>query len=164
MIYQSLQTSRAEIRLLRILPSSTAQNEAEPPLSRPVSCELQNYSLDETVIDLEQKAPLEWDHTPENCAPEGSQVARYRWGDFVALSYTWGDPAHKADILVNGTAVAVRTNLEAALRTLRHKRPIVEGMLVWVDAICINQGDMKERESEVKRMRTIYKSAYDVVV
>ncbi|KAK8068324.1 hypothetical protein PG996_007436 [Apiospora saccharicola] len=85
-------------------------------------------------------------------------------GDFVALSYTWGDPAHTAEILVNGTVVAVRTNLEAALRALRHKQPIVEGMLVWVDAICINQGDMKERESEVKRMRTIYKFAYDVVV
>ncbi|KAK7973212.1 hypothetical protein PG988_007346 [Apiospora saccharicola] len=164
MIYQSLQTSRAEIRLLRILPSSTAQTEAESPLPAPVSCELQNYSLDETVLGLGQKAPLEWDSTTDKLAPELSQVARYKWGDFVALSYTWGDPAHTAEILVNGTVVAVRTNLEAALRALRHKQPIVEGMLVWVDAICINQGDMKERESEVKRMRTIYKFAYDVVV
>ena len=80
------------------------------------------------------------------------------------MSYTWGDPSQTRDIFVDGLRVSVRSNLEAALRTLRRKRPVRRGLLVWIDALCINQDDIGERNREVKRMRAIYQTARDVVV
>lgn len=89
---------------------------------------------------------------------------RFEWGDYVALSYTWGNPADRKDICVDGEIVKVQSNLEAALRALRDKEPMRSGYKVWVDALCINQGDINERSREVRRMRLIYKIAADVVI
>ncbi|KAG9195848.1 hypothetical protein G6011_00969 [Alternaria panax] len=94
----------------------------------------------------------------------GSVSGRFEWGDYVALSYTWGDPAEKKGIIVNGEKVEVQANLEAALRALQQKKPTRSGYKVWVDALCINQGDFGERSREVRRMRLIYKIAADVVI
>jgi hypothetical protein len=55
----------------------------------------------------------------------------------------------------------VTTNLEAALRHLRYED---RGRVLWVDALCINQRDVRERNSQVKKMRSIYTGAKKVVV
>ena len=89
---------------------------------------------------------------------------RFEWGDYVALSYTWGNPADRKDICIDGEIVKVQSNLEAALRALRDKEPMRSGYKVWVDALCINQCDIGERSREVRRMRLIYKIAADVVI
>jgi hypothetical protein len=39
---------------------------------------------------------------------------------FVALSYVWGDENDRRPIFVNGDLVHIGTNLEEALRELRH--------------------------------------------
>jgi Heterokaryon incompatibility protein (HET) len=54
----------------------------------------------------------------------------------------------------------VYQNLASAFRHLRH---IDQVRTFWVDAICINQGDIAERNKQVKRMANIYKLAYRVV-
>jgi len=107
---------------------------------------------------------LNWTSNGETCTKESSPQWRYEWGDYVALSYTWGNPDCTRTIIVNGQEVIVRSNLEAALRVLREKEPIRMGFAIWIDALCINQDDMPERNEEVKRMRKIYKQARDVVV
>ncbi|KAM4058885.1 heterokaryon incompatibility protein [Hirsutella rhossiliensis] len=64
--------------------------------------------------------------------------------DFEALSYTW-----------------VGRNLLSALRALRYTdRP----RYLWIDALCINQDDDKEKSREVQRMRHIYEQAANVVL
>ncbi|KAI1300598.1 HET-domain-containing protein [Xylaria venustula] len=89
---------------------------------------------------------------------------RYTWGDFVALSYVWGDPTAKREVFVDGIPVPVTANLEAALRELRYHVRIQEGFLVWADALCINQKDLDERAVQVAKMKDIYRAAWQVVI
>ncbi|KAI4861926.1 heterokaryon incompatibility protein-domain-containing protein [Hypoxylon rubiginosum] len=81
--------------------------------------------------------------------------------EFTALSYTWGDPKVRKAILVGGQTFEVTVNLFDALRHLRSSR---EMQTLWVDAVCINQGDLDERSKQVLRMRDIYTFANTVEV
>ena len=89
---------------------------------------------------------------------------RYSWGDFIALSYVWGDPSVKREIYIGESSVLVRVNLEAALRQLRNHSRVQEGFRIWIDALCINQADLVERAVQVLRMKDIYARAWRVVV
>lgn len=83
---------------------------------------------------------------------------------YHSLSYVWGDPFPTADIILNGSRMAVTKNLESALRHLRDSStPEFQGLPVWVDAICINQDDLKERNEQVRIMRDIYRKAHRVI-
>ena len=88
---------------------------------------------------------------------------------FEALSYTWGDPCDCSPILLKGQDFRVTKNLEAALRNLRPVPIAGDGVgqnsrYLWVDAICINQQDQKERSEQVLRIPKIYKAADTTVV
>jgi hypothetical protein len=85
--------------------------------------------------------------------------------EFAALSYVWGDPRVAEDIILNDEIFPVTSNLAAALNhvkahwcnTFRNQNP---GLFrIWVDAICINQKDPKERSSQINLMRDIYAKA-----
>ena len=67
------------------------------------------------------------------------------------------------EIILDGVPVLVGHNLEKALRTLREFPEISNGTRVWVDALCINQQDVQEKNFEVKRMGEIYRKADRVV-
>lgn len=83
---------------------------------------------------------------------------------YNSLSYVWGDPFPTADIILNGSRMAVTKNLESALRHLRdYSTPEFQGLPVWVDAICINQDDLKERNEQVRIMRDVYRKAHRVI-
>lgn len=63
-------------------------------------------------------------------------------------------------IILNGERITVTENLWEALRTLSSEpspRPM------WVDALCINQADDGERNSQVGQMGRIYQRASCVV-
>jgi len=85
---------------------------------------------------------------------------------YEALSYTWGKPDELGhQIWVDGDAINVRANLWHALQAiissgLTHG----ETRAIWIDALCINQGDIVERNHQVGLMRDIYKSAVRVLV
>ncbi|KAI0399828.1 heterokaryon incompatibility protein-domain-containing protein [Xylaria palmicola] len=72
---------------------------------------------------------------------------------FTALSYTWGDNADEATILVNAIPIPTRRNLHAALYQLR-KRALDDW--IWIDVICIDQNDDSERSWQVNEMRSIF--------
>jgi hypothetical protein len=84
---------------------------------------------------------------------------------YEALSYTWGSPKVPVDIFVGSPysrgTISVTQNLAEALRYLRYEDKI---RILWIDAICVNQLDMAERSSQVKRMADIYSAASRVVV
>jgi hypothetical protein len=86
------------------------------------------------------------------------ETARHR-PQYEALSYVWG-PIEMKSISLNGQSCDVRENLFDALVTLRHEN---QQRTLWVDAICINQDDMKERNHQVSRMGSIYSQAEKVV-
>ncbi|KAG7285934.1 hypothetical protein NEMBOFW57_008230 [Staphylotrichum longicolle] len=89
-----------------------------------------------------------------------TQVSLDAAPEYEALSYTWGNPKDRRSITVNGRRIKVTAHLDAALRHLRFEdRP----RTLWVDALCINQTDLDERERQVRLMRQIYSSARKVL-
>lgn len=81
---------------------------------------------------------------------------------YHALSYCWGDenaPRHLINL--QGQPFQIRPNLFLALQQLRY--PDRERVL-WIDALCINQGDRNERSLQVSLMQHIYEFASEVVI
>ena len=130
------------IRLLHLLPS--ADSEA------PLRCHL-----------VETWIPLS----------EGSDAPPVQ---YHALSYTWGDPLFPATLeVVERTArddgpppdqvgvINITENLHSALQNLRKRG---ENLVIWVDAVCINQADAVERNSQVTNMPNTYGHASSVII
>jgi hypothetical protein len=81
---------------------------------------------------------------------------------YEALSYEWGSPAKPHSVFVSGGfPLPVTANLHAALSQLRDRHL---ARTLWVDAICINQDDLAEREQQVRLMPGIYYKANRVLV
>lgn len=80
---------------------------------------------------------------------------------YEALSYCWGDALFNMEAYCNGERLAITTNLYSALSHLRNDNKL---RVLWVDAICINQADIDERNQQVRLMRQIYEKAEAVVV
>jgi hypothetical protein len=100
----------------------------------PIRCKLFNYSLQES----------------------GKETHLYE-----ALSYVWGDPKETLPISIDKHDLPVTVNLHAALSRLRDR--FIE-RIMWVDALCINQENPKEREHQVQSMPKIYGQANRVIV
>ena len=82
-------------------------------------------------------------------------------GSFDALSYVWDGEIKPCQIGINGATLRITNSLDSALRRLRDpKTPRV----LWVDAVCINQGNVEERAQQVALMPAIYSSAQRVIV
>ena len=81
---------------------------------------------------------------------------------YDALSYAWGPPEdNQQSVYVNGCVLPVRTNLYAALTHLRDR--FIDRIL-WIDAICIDQGNEIEKGHQVEAMAKIYAKASRVIV
>jgi hypothetical protein len=93
---------------------------------------------------------------------------------YQALSYTWGkatrtkkggnevsDRGIPHDITCDSSTLSVTENLFDALCELGQ---LGRFDYYWIDAICIDQGNLKERSSQVLLMGEIYASAQQVVV
>lgn len=81
---------------------------------------------------------------------------------YVALSYVWGDQEAKCEILLNGQLFMVRSNLFAFLRYLA-KTGYFTDTLFWIDAICIDQNNVTEKNHHISHMGTIYRRASKVI-
>ncbi|KAK5651183.1 hypothetical protein OQA88_12731 [Cercophora sp. LCS_1] len=79
---------------------------------------------------------------------------------YQALSYTWGDVSARVPITLNGKRFLVTENLFAALRQLHQSD---EPLVLWIDAICINQDDAAEKAHQVARMNAIYEGSLRVI-
>ena len=80
---------------------------------------------------------------------------------YETLSYTWGTTIQQKPITLDGIPFAVTENLYAALKSLRGRDT---DRLIWVDALAINQVDIPERNSAIRRMREIYAYAQETMV
>ena len=72
---------------------------------------------------------------------------------YQTLSYAWGEPNFTCRIDLDGDELSITPNLDSALRHLRFPDHAVT---LWVDAICINQQSIPERNHQVSLMRRIY--------
>lgn len=76
---------------------------------------------------------------------------------YASLSYEWkGERPQLPMACDNGSTILITPNCYNALVRLRLKKRF---QLLWVDAICINQADIQERNSQVSIMIDIYKAS-----
>ena len=82
---------------------------------------------------------------------------------YLALSYAWGEPIFSEHIhdIATGNSTRITSNLHAALQTLRRRD---QDLYIWIDAVCIHQSSMLERNHQVKNMASIYRQASEVLV
>jgi hypothetical protein len=188
MQHTPLDNPKNEIRVLRFLDLSKPVS-----IEEPIRCSIDNVPLEYSPHFQSQKGglqkqpfPVVWDvftkcvdlrdstleqtkldramYTSLTQRYDKPSVFRYAWGDFEALSYTWGTGPDTKRICVNEIDIDVPSNLEQALRALRDLEETRLGICYWVDWLCINQGDRKEKSEQVKRMRDIYGQARAVIV
>ncbi|MCJ1477094.1 hypothetical protein MMC13_005765 [Lambiella insularis] len=150
-IYDALDIDRSEIRLLAL---HFAEDETNP-----IVCELQKVELGSepaavTARSIDRFKSLK---SGGNLNPSGPK--------YNALSYNWGSPNKTGHIILNGHLFSVTKNLEIALRQFRQiAANTVPHTKWWIDAICINQDDVLERNSQVSLMCQIYKKADHVSI
>lgn len=80
---------------------------------------------------------------------------------YTALSYTWGKPEFDAKFECDGHVKMITRSLESALR---HFRQEDRGVVLWVDQICIDQGNNEEKGQQVPLMSKIYESAINTAI
>lgn len=132
--YSPIDSKDGEIRLIYIQPCETVNDTTTS-----------KSSADASILEIELRtANLRDEPEPE----------------YIALSYVWGDVSDKVPIKLNGYEWAIGRNLSAALHALRARHvPVV----IWADALCINQADHLEKGHQILHMRNVYQTAQKVV-
>ncbi|KAI0127514.1 heterokaryon incompatibility protein-domain-containing protein [Xylariales sp. AK1849] len=137
--YRPLDHSKKEIRLVTIAPGL---------FDEPLRCTLTRHELSEAGLEFE------------------------------SLSYCWGDLKDTTDITLrhdySGHADSIHDrgkpaeqsfevtkSLDLALRHLRHEDG---ARVIWIDALCINQGSIRERNYAISFMVDLYRLASRVVI
>lgn len=80
--------------------------------------------------------------------------------DFDAISYCWGNPEKSKTIICEGKQLSIPGDLHDMLRHLYEPRC----RKIWIDAICINQSNDREKAGQVRIMDRVYKTASNVLV
>jgi hypothetical protein len=84
---------------------------------------------------------------------------------YVALSYEWGDVEPQVEVTINGVSSRIRHNLSlflGVLQTKMKRKTLSHDLCLWIDAICIDQEDLSERNAQVTIMGQIYQKAASV--
>lgn len=81
---------------------------------------------------------------------------------FAALSYVWGPYSEPVDVIsCNGYRIPITKNCRDALR---HLQALFGPLTVWIDAICINQRDIREKSQQIELMGEIFMWAKTVYI
>lgn len=99
------------------------------------------------------------EHDPLECSLMEAPLSKLP--PYIALSYAWGEKDTSASLQLNGVCIAIQKSLCEALQHLRSMDSLV---VLWADALCINQDDKIEKSSQIQLMRLIYKTAVQVRV
>lgn len=89
---------------------------------------------------------------------------------YEALSYVWGAQQPAQNILLSdeiGSAFTPPTRFQVGpnlYSALHHLRAQDTPLLLWVDALCINQQDNEEKNHQIKSMGAIFSKAWNVVI
>ncbi|OCK87639.1 HET-domain-containing protein [Cenococcum geophilum 1.58] len=98
---------------------------------------------------------------PLHCSLEPIKIDADSKQQYEALSYVWALGTSYHEIRCSGKLLQIGANLHKALHRIRDP---VEARILWVDAVCINQSDLKEQGEQVKRMDGIYANARKVLI
>lgn len=79
---------------------------------------------------------------------------------YEAVSYTWDDAVFPITLRTEHGFLKITENLASALRRFRYGTRM---RTLWVDAVCINQASIPERNHQVSIMSEIYRGAAQVL-
>jgi hypothetical protein len=130
------------------------------------SSEAYHYQpLDQSVKDTFRLATLL--PGPKNSPPRlilSDSTWQNGKASYEALSYVWGDQHTKKTIILNGSNFEVTENLYSALNHLRFEEFEDRSRVLWIDAICIDQTSITERNHQVASMAEIYENCQKTIV
>lgn len=87
----------------------------------------------------------------------------YLTEQYRTLSYCWGDANDLCNIPVEGNCyLRVTRRLQTTLQQINQHYPELSTKLWWIDQICIDQDNVKERNDQVHRMWQIFSAARHV--
>lgn len=104
---------------------------------------------------------------PQSAAQDGAvqySLSSWRFGDapaYHAISYTWGPADEDEFIQLDGKVKRIRRNCADVLRQVCHFRT---SRYLWIDTLCIDQGNVKEKSRQVAMMGSIFHKAECVLV
>lgn len=81
--------------------------------------------------------------------------------EYLALSYAWQGLDTTHALHTTQGQIAITPSLYSALRQIRHLK---NSIVIWADAVCINQSDNAEKSHQVSIMARIYREAMRVIV
>ena len=127
--------SRTEIRLLKLLPNQIP--------GQPIKCEITNIQLQSSAIPT-----------------------------YTAVSYCWGSPMLTHSIQIAGDFLPVPSSVHEVLHALSVSNAKISNQAnlqsqriwIWIDAVCINQNDRREKSSQIQLMGDVYSKAEEVFV
>ncbi|KAK6087033.1 ankyrin and HET domain-containing protein [Seiridium cupressi] len=133
-IYKYVRLEESQMRLLTLLPGK---------FQDPIKCSMK--TVDSLVFDLQRVI----------CDSDPPDVT------YEALSYVWASDEDDVVIRIDNAQFKITVNVNHALHCLR--LPDVS-RIFWIDAICINQEDLKEKSEQVCMMDRIYRNAETVII
>jgi hypothetical protein len=124
------------------------------------------HLLPETDRDSSLRCQLIEAHIPGYRKRKSTTSQGARHVQYQALSYTWGEPVFTETLhVLNGAETAgdinITENLHSALQNLREPDKI---LVLWVDAVCIDQSNIPERNSQVSNIPQTYSEASAVLI
>ncbi len=85
--------------------------------------------------------------------------------DYEALSYTWTERnenvPERTDIRCDGSDISITVHLASALFQIRHAS---QSRTLWIDQVCIDQGNPSEKDFQIPLMGQIYSKATTVLI
>lgn len=84
------------------------------------------------------------------------------YASYTCLSYRWGESTPSHEILINGCTSSIGKNLFDFVNMFRTQPENIG--YIWIDALCIAQEDVKERNHQVTQMGAIFSAAQLVYV
>jgi hypothetical protein len=141
--------------------ASLSVNHAEAPESCTPPNGYVYHQLRETKSEIRLLRKCSWGFEPSKFDRQYhlQTISISERPDFIAFSYTWGDPTPTEEIYCNGGVILVAESIARVLDRAR----VLGRVWIWIDSICINQADVHERGWQVQLMREIYISAKKVI-
>lgn len=145
--------------------SSNSEKITTASIYQPLNESPDNHALQQIRLITIDHLPTQdvTDHSLITCSLRTAILGASE-NSYQALSYVWGNAHDTETILVNGQRFQATRNLVQALMHVGNRDPTTrKRTALWVDAICINQNDIPERNTQVSVMGTIYRNASDVL-
>lgn len=128
--------------------------------------------LNDLGDDLDREIYV-WNYVMRHPTRPVSEIEKIRIPDAIDhpiyrhTYYAGGGPRPSRSITIDGIEIVVGGELFCALKRLRHQHRLHGGqkknrLVLWVDAVCINQNDNEEKSKHVKSMGRIYAGARTV--